>query len=269
MKTSMFCAALMMTVAVTPVALGQGKVEVKSTTWSRTCTVDSMELSADGILRIRCTDIADVSAAPPPVSGDTGDRAGAASSSPSGDGPFLGQGEDGSWWTAAEELSGQVKGALYIPSLENYHTIVHDGGNPETVYPGCAGIIIDNQRTWRDCKLSGSLEAGITYAQRLRVTDALPEYRVEMKTRETGDKLGTYDYAIAEYPGDLEPANRMCKAKSAPGATFYFQSWACSTPLKNLGDGKLKMYYASFKPVGQNAARCGSGLTCRMYMRAW
>jgi hypothetical protein len=262
----------MMTLAVTPVALGQGKVEIESTTWSRTCAVDSMELTAEGVLRIRCTDIGsvDVSAAPPPVGGDTDDGTGAPSPSPDqGGGAFLGQGEDGSWWTAAEELSGQVKGPLYIPSKENYHTIVHDGGNSETVYPGCAGIIIGGQGEWRDCKLSGSLDGGVTYAQRLRVTDALPEYRVEMKTRETGDQLGTYDYSLAEYPGDLEPANRMCKEKSAPGASFYFLSWACDTPLKNLGDGKPKMYYANFKPVGQNAARCGSGLICRMYLRAW
>lgn len=88
-----------------------------------------------------------------------------------------------------------------------------------------------------------------------------------MKTRETGDELGSYDYSISDYPGKLNSVG--CMAQSTYAATFYFYPGMCDLPLNNLDNGEIKVYYANFKPVGPNASKCDSTLTCRNYVRAW
>jgi hypothetical protein len=261
--------------AFTPVVWGQGTVELVFPNYGYECQVESMELTAQGVLRVQCVDTGtgdsgsdggDVTTAenptpviaedPSPVTDAGGDA---------GDGSYLGQLADGTWVTEAEERSGEISDRLYIPNRDDYHTMVYTAAGKETMIPGC----IDETWLSAACRTDGSLAGDVTYARRLRSREDIQGAYVRFTSGETGDQLLNYDYSFSTDPGDLDPANPNCKEKGGPAARFDFTSWACDTPLQDLDDGQFKTYYANVRAAGNNADRCGNGINCRMYNRGW
>lgn len=180
---------------------------------------------------------------------------------------IIGEDENANPISEYDELKGFFHGTLYMPTRESPIKIVYPAGGTEVIYPACAGKEIDLAQEFLECKSSiESLSPNIIISQRLPVVDDLPNQTVEMKTSGTNDELGNYDFSISTYPGNLDSD---CSKKSADAATFYFYEGSCEIPIEELGDGKVKMYYANFRPAGINAYKCGNGLICSMYVNGW
>lgn len=269
MKPILFSAIALGMAATAQIVQGGGTVQLTFGAGGAdvTCETTAMDFDTSGVLTVQCLGSSPVSAtdpvvtAPPPVTEPP------VTEPPPPIGYYIGEDEDGNPVTAADELSGAFNGTLYMPARDDYHTVVYPGGTKEVVYPGCAGLGISGVTDYYNCLVQGSLYPGVTVAQRLPVLSSLPSRIVAMDTYQTGDQLGNYDASISDYPGSL--VSPGCEARATYAANFNFFPGSCGLPLSNLNNGETKVYYANFKPVGPNAEKCGSSLTCRMYVRAW
>jgi hypothetical protein len=241
-----------------------------------------MELTDQGVLRVQCSEPVngdsgggnggDDAENPPLVTGGNGDGGSNPPTQPSpdpdggpGNGSYLGQLADGTWVTEAEERSGEISDRLYIPNRDDYHTMVYTAAGKDTMIPGC----IDETWLSAACRSDGSLAGDVTYARRLRSNEDILGSNVRFRSGETGDQLLNYDFSFSTDPGDLDPANANCKEKGGPAARFDFVSWACDTPLQDLGNDQFKTYYANVRAAGNKADECGKKINCRMYNERW
>jgi hypothetical protein len=198
-------------------------------------------------------------------------------------GDCFGQKENGHWYTLAEEQAGTVSGTLYIPSFDDFHTVIYDSPSTDLeTYWGCGPDFAPAVRIGSDCDTRFSLKANRTYVMRLPVSNGNLRSSVVKIEPSLQNAHKEYLFSLATDPEGLDilkqaqGADPFCE-RSRPefsatfsGAIVRGEQRGCLLLHASNLDPNFQMLYVKFKAVGASAVKnCDLDKKCRLYLRAW
>lgn len=173
---------------------------------------------------------------------------------------------------------------------QNVFVVDRSAYSNRTYFPGClsqswSALGLNHNRTLNplavanvlnSCRSVSSLQAGVTYSQRVPIGSAPGTFSIKLGRAEAGETSGQlYDIAISKVPGNLNPGSNefptnasRCMKTGSTDASISLVGRSAWGSLSSRMQGSYcpleenTVYYFNFRPVGTS---CGKGTyVCRV-----